>query len=79
MDEETIIYYEPDPVVSAINEMKAEITDMKKVIHEDIKVNTELLDDLHHDFTLGIVSDLWVVLLLGFLIGIGLVIIFKRK
>ena len=72
MDEETIIYYEPDPVVSAINEMKT-------VLHEDIKANTELLDVLHQDYTLGMVSDLWVVLLVGFLIGIGLVLIFKRK
>ncbi|MGN0637962.1 MAG: hypothetical protein ACI4J0_06290 [Huintestinicola sp.] len=72
MDEETIIYYEPDPVVSAIY-------DMKIVLHEDIKANTELLDELHQYYSFGIVSDLWVVLLLGFLIGIGLVIIFKRK
>lgn len=72
MDEETIIYYEPDPVVSAINEMKT-------VLHEDIKSNTEFLYVLHQDYSLGIVSDLWIVLLLGFLIGIGLVIIFKRK
>lgn len=72
MDEETITYYEPDPVVSAIN-------DMKTVLHEDIKSNTELLDVLHQDYSLGIISDLWIVLLLGFLIGIGLVIIFKRK
>ena len=72
MDEETIIYYEPDPVVSAINEMT-------NVLHEEIKSNTELLDVLHHDYSLGIVSNLWIVLLLGFLIGIGLVIIFKRK
>lgn len=79
MDEETIIYYEPDPVVSAINDMKAEITDMKTVIHDDMVSNTQMLDDIHQDFTLGMVSDLWVILLLGFLIGIGLVIIFKRK
>ena len=72
MDEDVIIYYEPDPVVSSIDEMK-------RVIHEDIKTNSELLDVLHQDYSLGMVTDLWIVLLLGFLIGIGLVIIFKRK
>lgn len=79
MDEETTIYYEPDPVVSALNDIKSEITDIKKVIHEDIAANTEMLDTLHQDLTFGMVSDLWISLLLGFLIGIGLVIIFKRK
>lgn len=72
MDEDVIIYYEPDPVVSSIDEMK-------RVLHEDIKTNSDLLDVLHQDYSLGMVTDLWIVLLLGFLIGIGLVIIFKRK
>lgn len=73
MEDETIIYYEPDPVVSAVNELKTEMRQELTVCNNEIKA-------IHQDMVMyNIAFNLWTVMLLSVLIGIGLVIVFKRK
>lgn len=73
MEDETIIYYEPDPVVSAVNELKTEMRQELTACNNEIKA-------IHQDMVMyNTAFILWTVMLLSLLIGIGLVIVFKRK
>jgi len=73
MEDEIIIYYEPDPVVSAVKDLKTEMRQELTACNNEIKA-------IHQDMVMYNTSfNLWTVMLLSLLIGIGLVIVFKRK
>lgn len=72
MDGETIVYYEPDPVVSQIRELES-------TLHDDLTANTAALEKVYHCSSYNVAADLWISALTAVLIGIGLVLVFKRK
>ena len=63
--------YDPDPIVS-------EIREMEKTLHDDITSNTLVLESVYQNTYYSVVADLWISALLAVLIGIGLVLVFKR-
>ena len=72
MDGETIVYYEPDPVVSQIRELES-------TLHDDLTANTAALEMVYQCSSYNVAADLWISALTAVLIGIGLVLVFKRK
>ncbi len=72
MDGETIVYYEPDPVVSQIRELES-------TLHDDLTSNTVALEKVYQNSSYNVVADLWISALTAILVGVGLVLIFKRK
>ena len=72
MDGETIVYYEPDPVVSQIRELES-------TLHDDLTANTAALERVYQCSSYNVAADLWISALTSVLIGIGLVLVFKRK
>lgn len=72
-EEETIVYYyETDPVVS-------ELMDLESTLHHDLTENTAALEQVYKNSYYSMISNLWVSSLIAVLIGIGLVMIIKRK
>lgn len=72
MDGETIVYYEPDPVVSQIRELES-------TLHDDLTANTAAIEKVYQNSSDNVVADLWISALTAILVGVGLVLIFKRK
>ena len=72
MDSETIVYYEPDPVVSQIRELES-------TLHDDLTANTAALEKVYQNSSYNGVADLWISALTAILVGVGIVLIFKRK
>lgn len=72
MDGETIVYYEPDPVVSQIRELES-------TLHDDLTANTAALEKVYQNSSYNVVADLWISALTAILVGVGIVLIFKRK
>lgn len=72
MEEETIIYYESDPVVS-------QIMDLEIQMHTDIKENTAAVEQLYKSSYYNVTATLWLSSIMAVLVGIGLVLVLKRK